>query len=247
MLVTRPIGSLPAFRVAAIVHGCDRNAQELSALDLLRFRTTNYATQNHIRHSGPRAQPMKGFNMRPLVLTRNIFDVIVSISSPLRYFFVTRPLVYVPARLSERSSEETDLPIVDMMYSRCLNFFNTAVASDNAVWLSDRSLTSDPVTHLDETLPESETNLTKLKMGVAIEPADEAPRKTQNKGVLDRNDDYGPSIVERVYALTACYVKLHQRQVQSNTFASTFGCRDLGGSTTRFNEVFGAEPEKAAL
>lgn len=247
MLVTRLICSLPAFRVAAIVHGYDRNAQEFSALDLLRFRNTNYATQNHIPHSGPRAQPMKGFNMRPLVLTRNIFDVIVSMGGLLRYFFVTRPFVYVPARLSEHSSEETDLPIVDMMYSRCLNFFNTAGASDNAVSLSDRSLTSDPVTHLDETLPEPETNLTKLKVGVAIEPADEAPRKTQTKGVLDRNDDYGPSVVERVYALTACYVTFHQRQVQSNTFASTFSCCDIGGSTTRFNDVFGAESEKAAL
>ena len=221
-LVTRTIGSLPGFRVASIVQGYDRNEQELSELELLRFHNTNYATQNHIRYSAPLARLMADFNMRPLVLTRNIFDVIVSMRDHFKNVSLTWPLAYVPPKLLDRPDEDIDLFIAEMMVPWYLNFFMSWCDCDSAVWLSYETYTTDPLTRLEETLPNLGVNITRAKTYGAIQAADKSRLKTKNKGVPGRGKAVAPAVVDRIYRLSAYYEASVRDPDKKKIFEDTF-------------------------
>ena len=203
--LTRAIGGLPAFRVASIVQGYDRNEQELSELALLRFHSCNYATQNHVRYSQPVEQLMGDFNLTPLVLTRDIHDVVVSMRDHLRKVSRTWPLAYVPADLPERPDVEVDMFVADMMVPWYLNFLMCWRQCPDAVWVRYEDLADDPnrtVRYLARCL---DLHVSPSDVDRAVAAAQKTELKTRNVGGRGRGRDLTMDVKTRISDLAAYY------------------------------------------
>jgi hypothetical protein len=180
------VGALDGFRVASIVQDYDRNEQELSELALLRYHNVNYVTQNHVRYSRPVERLIYAFNLRPVVLTRNIFDIVVSMRDHFKRVSLIWPLAYVPEDILSRSDDEIELFIADMMVPWYLNFYFSWTLCHDALWLDYDDMISDLSGALKNVGEHLDLPLTAASVDKAMETVGKLTIKTRNRGVSGR-------------------------------------------------------------
>lgn len=206
-LVTHMIGSLPSFRVASVVQGYDRNEHELSEIGLIRFNSTNYATQNHIRYSAPLQRLMTDFNVRPIVLTRNIFDIIVSMRDHFRNVSLVWPLAYVPDDIADWKDRDIDCFIADMMAPWYFNFYHSWLLCEEAIWLNYEDLKGNPTVTMEQLLRQLQIEIRTDELNDVLQQTLNAPLKTKNMGIVGRGQNVAPDAIERVATLKQYYTR----------------------------------------
>lgn len=213
------IGELSGFRVASLVQDYDRNEQELSELALLRFHRVNYVTQNHIRYSRPVERLVAAFNLTPVVLTRNIFDVTASMRDHLKRVSLVWPLAYVPEDILSRSDEEIELFIADMMVPWYLNFYFSWTLCDHALWLDYEQVMTDLRGALKTIAGHIDLPLSASDLDSALEAARGLTLKTRNRGISGRGRLLSPSVKSRIHHLAGHY---SERQFLDDRFRAIF-------------------------
>jgi len=83
------IANLPDFTKADLTLGYGRREQELCIFHCAATHSANYVAQHHTRYSDTTGGLIRAFRLFPVVLTRNLFDTVVS----LRDHLLTRPMV----------------------------------------------------------------------------------------------------------------------------------------------------------
>jgi hypothetical protein len=116
------LSSLPGFEAVTLVNGWDRREQELSEIQLLLHHHSNYVSQMHIRYSEPTAALMHRFTLKPIVLVRNIFDIVPSIRDHWNHEGVRGPACYLSTNLTDWPPDKIDEFIVDMGLPWYFNF-----------------------------------------------------------------------------------------------------------------------------
>lgn len=76
--LTSIIAEVPGFKVVPLVRMGDRREMEIDMEKLVVFHRLNYVSRLHLKYSLPTQELITNFGLRPVVLVRNIFDVIVS-------------------------------------------------------------------------------------------------------------------------------------------------------------------------
>src|SRR5687767_14488637 len=117
------LACLPGFRPAVLVNGHDRREQELSEIQLLLNQRWNYVSQMHLRYSEPTARLIQTFSLKPIVLVRNIFDIVPSIHDHWHCESVRGPSCYLKNAMTNWPSDKIDEFIVDMGLPWYFNFF----------------------------------------------------------------------------------------------------------------------------
>lgn len=204
------IGEIDGFRVASVVQDYDRNEQELSELALLRFHGVNYVTQNHIRYSRAVARLSSAFNLQPVVLTRNIFDVIVSMRDHIRRVSRVWPLAYVPETLLSQNDEMIDRFIADLMVPWYLNFYFSWTLCPGALWLDYESITTDPLEAMRQVAAHIELSVDDGALERALHDVRAVPLKTRNKGISGRGRELSADVRARVDRLVSHYRAVEQ-------------------------------------
>lgn len=199
------IGEIDGFRVASVVQDYDRNEQELSELALLRFHNLNYVTQNHIRYSRAVERLAAAFNLRPVILTRNIFDVIVSMRDHIRKVSRVWPLAYVPDSLLSQPDEMIDQFVADLMVPWYLNFYFSWTLCPGALWLDYQALVTDPLDSLKQVAAYIELPVDDAALERALRDAQAMPLKTRNKGISGRGRELSADVRARVDRLVSHY------------------------------------------
>ena len=79
-----------------LVYTFYRNEQDLYLPALMKALTIPTVTQQHLRATGPTLELIDIFNLRPIVLVRNLFDVVVSYFDHLHQESLLVPAAYFP-------------------------------------------------------------------------------------------------------------------------------------------------------
>jgi hypothetical protein len=77
--MAKALGELTGYSYAGLTYGYERDDQNLYLPKLIDAYTSGTVTHQHVRATGPNTELFRRFGIRPVVLTRNIFDVVISI------------------------------------------------------------------------------------------------------------------------------------------------------------------------
>jgi hypothetical protein len=117
------ISSLPGFSRAELTVLGGRREQELSVYKCALVHHLHYVAQNHVRYSEATQIIMTTFDIFPVILTRNIFDCVVSLRDHFRKEGLESPIAYIPKEFLNLSAERQFDVIIDLAVPWYANFF----------------------------------------------------------------------------------------------------------------------------
>lgn len=118
------IAALPGFARAHLVPGYSRREQELCVEKLKECAALgSYVAQHHVRYSDVTQEYVNKFELRPIILVRNIFDIIPSLVDHHSREGCVYPAAFAPFDIAIRSAEEQIRFVTQMAIPWYFNFF----------------------------------------------------------------------------------------------------------------------------
>ncbi|MEM8551967.1 MAG: sulfotransferase domain-containing protein [Pseudomonadota bacterium] len=219
------LSGLPGLRREKLVYGYERREQELSQLRLREANAltqslrrlwadgdlpghempTGYVAQHHVRCSRPLLKLLEGTRIKPIVLVRNIFDVIPSVIDHLRGESKFMSMAYVGEDFDQYSDHEAAAFVADMVIPWYVNFFVSWTAAPIvAPLVVYEDLVNQPQTVLANLLAHHELDYSAETIEQAISKA--SGRYTRlNKGVSGRGENLPEVVKARVRHYASYY------------------------------------------
>lgn len=122
------IAALPGFIRAHLVPGYGRREQELCVEKLIEYDKImggcgGYVAQHHVRYSEVTRSYLKRFGVRPIILVRNIFDVVASLVDHHSLESSVYPAAYAPNDIAVHSFDEQARFVTQMAIPWYFNFY----------------------------------------------------------------------------------------------------------------------------
>jgi hypothetical protein len=124
--------------------GYGRREQELEPLRLIFNHSANYVSQLHIRCSDQNENLIEYFGIKPVVLVRNIFDIVVSLRDHFRNESVEGSMGYAYQYMADWDNEDLEYYLANMFIPWYFNFFLTWKNSKLGYFETYENLISDP-------------------------------------------------------------------------------------------------------
>ena len=222
--LTTLLASMPGMRRAILVNGFKRREQEIcrSTLrdvnletDILRrlwrhkalvatARPLGFVSQLHVRYSEPTANILAENDIVPLVLVRNIFDIIVSVRDHYRQTAVFMSMGYVNDDMKQWPDERLHEFIADMVVPWYFNFYMCWQECPNKKLVTYEALTSKLAPTLREITAFASIPRPELSIKEAVEKTAQADTR-QNKAVSGRGEELEQSVKDKVRRLADYY------------------------------------------
>ncbi len=205
--------SLPNYNNCNLVPGEGARERELCIRKLVMSHQgfDHYASHLHLRYSHVTDKLIKQFDLKPIVLTRNIFDSVISIHD--FYFTMDKygkeadysiefmaPNVYIPSDITQWDKQRILSFIIDMSLPWHFNFLLTWQQYNGAYWLKYEDLIASPAAVLADinqfyNLGHNEQELTN-----ALDAAQNRPQETnKNIGISGRGDELSQELRDKIY------------------------------------------------
>ena len=118
------ISNLSGYSVASYVPYEGRREQELSEVHIEKVKELeNQVAQHHVRASEATLHLIRAYNLTPLVLVRNIFDCVVSLSDHMKNKSPVFPSGYFDERLAGLAIEDRINAVIDLAVPWYINFY----------------------------------------------------------------------------------------------------------------------------
>ena len=199
------IAELPGFRRAMLVPAHGRRGQELDEVCLQAFDRDDYVAQNHVPYSDHTAELCGDYGLAPVVLVRDLLDVVVSLRDHLRNEGPVSPIFFAGPHHAALDDERLAMMLVRLALPWYLNFYMTWREAPDALLIDYEDLARAPVATVSKILAFA---------GAAVKPADvrAAVARVQrdrasrfNVGVAGRGAELSPEVVRAVLELTDYY------------------------------------------
>ncbi len=188
--LSKTLALLPNFHRVDLVPSYGRREQELAFERLILFHTLNYVAQHHCRFSAATESCLKAFSIKPIILTRNIFDCIISAKDHLDGGkkdpdIIIGPAAYVPQRFYSWSDEEKYDFIIDMIVPWYFNFFVGWNDFPTGTWASYEELVRNPSAAIKRIANELHLDIIDSEIEGALMAASKVETR-KNKGEVGR-------------------------------------------------------------
>ncbi len=198
------IKNLPNMRLVQLSLGTDRREQELSNEKLILYHNKNYVSGNHTRYSSVTQKLIDTYMLHPIVLVRNIFDVVESLYDHFRLESTIIPMAYVPNDISEWDKNKALLFITEMVIPWYFNFYGTWSLCENKLLLTYNDVTKNTFSTISKIVEYSKINCNKNEIDFAIKQAStEFTRK--NVGVSGRGNALPEELKEKIRRMASYY------------------------------------------
>ena len=120
------------------------NEQDLYLPNLIDSWTMNIISHQHTRPSAPNLALMEQFAIRPIILTRNAYDAVVSFTDHLETESSETPLLNVPTDFMHRQREERLDMVIDLVMPWYIRFTADWTRADqDCLWLRYEDLVAN--------------------------------------------------------------------------------------------------------
>jgi hypothetical protein len=185
------ISNLPDFRVTSWVPGYGRREQELCfnrlQTDDALLTDHNLVAQHHVRYSEVTEKYMKEFNLKPVVLIRNIYDVVASLIDHHKSESVVYPMAFVPQDIVNWDENRAAKFVASMVMPWYFNFFVSWHNCSDKVQVSYEDLITDPARVVQIICEEWKINVSEQDVVGAVECADSMHTR-KNVGIAGRGN-----------------------------------------------------------
>ncbi|PSH61799.1 sulfotransferase domain-containing protein [Phyllobacterium sophorae] len=181
--LSNAIGALPTFTTGVGVPDWGRREQELDDCCLSRIEDLNYVLQLHVRYSNATKTMIEKHRLLPIILVRNIFDVIPSFIDHHRKESLLHPMAFAPEGIQEWSFEESAHFVTRMIIPWYFNFYMSWYGVPNKL-----------VVKYEEWVFQPEIELLRICRYLNLEVTDEAIRNVISSviGTSDRKNAVTP-------------------------------------------------------
>ncbi len=206
--LARLIASLPCvgdFHELFMSVGGHREEHELNTVSLMLYHENSYVSQQHIRYSPNTQRCLDIFNLSPIFLVRNIFDVIVSINDHWDNENYAGPQAFVPDSLLSRPTEQRLDFIIDFIVPWYINLYMSWTECEDKFFLTYEQLKGDTFSSLSRIAEYCGIEACENDIAAAIENADNTFTR-KNVGVSGRGkDSLNEQQIEKVKAYFSYY------------------------------------------
>ncbi|WP_163025768.1 sulfotransferase domain-containing protein [Chachezhania antarctica] len=219
------VASVPGFRKEKAVPSYRRREQELVEKELREaFDTTRilrqairrsdllkqipsprgFVFQHHVKHNYETQNLIDQFGIVPVVLVRNLFDVVYSLRDHFAKESVFTPAAYVTEEMAQWEDTKMHAFIVDMAIPWYIHFYVSWYLSDEKLMLRYEDLVQDPAAVLKQVLDYSEVRAGPPAIKAAVEMAG-ASATRKNVGVAGRGEGLDEALKDKVRNMCAYY------------------------------------------
>lgn len=235
------LASLPGFQRVSLIPDYGRREAELS-LNHLVVADRNFprfVAKHHLRFSHETKRLIESFSLQPIVLVRNIYDVVVSIRDQIKREAVVMAQAYVPPEAPRWESQRIEQFVVDMIIPWYFNFYASWADCSNRLELTYEELIIDPQATVRRIRDKLQIQATDAQVSAAVEAAESDRMSSRfNIGLSGRGKELGPGVVSKIQEITSYYAFIdlssiglpQQRKAvqdqQNGKGLSTGGCDD---------------------
>lgn len=171
--ITTVLSNLPEFRVTSWVPGYGRREQELCfnrlQTDDALLMDCNLVAQHHVRYSEVTEKYMKEFNLKPVVLVRNMYDVVASLIDHHKSESIVYPMAFVPQDIVKWDENRAAKFVTYMVMPWYFNFFVSWHNCSDKVQVSYEDVITNPVKVLQIICKELSINVSEIDVTDAVE------------------------------------------------------------------------------
>ncbi len=202
------LAGLPGFQKVSLVPDYGRREQELSLEHLLVAERAcgHFVAQHHVRYSKETRRLIELFSLRPIVLVRNIHDVVASIRDHIKAGGTVIAQAYIPPDAPQWENKRIEEFIADMIVPWYFNFYASWAEYPDRVQLTYEELVANAVSAVRRLRDRLDIDATDVAVQTAVETARlqcEATRS--NVGLCGRGQQLAPAVVSRIGDLARYY------------------------------------------
>jgi len=175
-------------RRARLVSSWGRREQELDELRLSRYNHYAYVSQHHTRNSDWAQELIRRYHLTPVILMRNIFDIVISLRDHIRKDDIEMPFAYFDEMHRALPDEQLEQMIVDLAMPWFINFYMGWRDDKNAIFIQYEDMIANPERVMTQILEAANVKVDENKIAEAIEK-NQAKQNRFNKGVAGRGKD----------------------------------------------------------
>lgn len=198
------IQNLPGFQSANLVGTYEGREQELVSEQLIGFHRGHYVAQHHVRHHRATQKFMDQFSLIPIVMIRNLHDVVFSTYDHMVRESTVGPAAVVPYDMIGRPKEEVLSFIVDMIIPWYFNFHYSWQRCPDKLVLNYDNWIGNPLDTLRLVVAHVGIDVSDDAIRSAVETANGASTRF-NKGVAGRGQELPQELKDRIARYAAHY------------------------------------------
>ncbi|MEC4684614.1 MAG: sulfotransferase domain-containing protein [Nitrospirota bacterium] len=146
--LTTLLSEITGFQSRMAVQFCGHNEQDIFETPLRYLSLRNSITQQHVKGTNNNVKLLKKYNIKPVILVRNIFDVVLSLHNHIEREDHRILLGYVHKEYFGMSKEEKLLYVIRVMLPWYFNFYMSwreASKEMDVLWTSYEELFSNQI------------------------------------------------------------------------------------------------------
>ncbi|MBU6475121.1 MAG: sulfotransferase domain-containing protein [Alphaproteobacteria bacterium] len=197
------------FRAVFLVVGFGRREQEPDLSRLIEHKKDNYVAQLHLRHSTMTQMIIQAFGLTPVVLTRNLADIAVSLRDYIRKEAET-PLAYFTERHRQMDDAGLEEAVVHLAMPWYLNFY-AGWKNDgcNPLFIDYEDMTRDTAGAMMRVYERAGFAADPAEVAAALQRAANIGETRFNVGTSGRGKNMSPPAAAALLKLLAFYPEFH--------------------------------------
>lgn len=198
------LAGLPGLRERPVSLSTLRREQEIDPVVAARNSMRGYVSQQHIRYSPETDQLMQRFSIEPLVLVRDLPDLVVSLRDHVRNESPQMPMAWLTPAHAALPDEELDRVIADLVMPWYFTFFVGWQTCERALWLHYQDVTKNTAATVRKICDNTRLEASDGEIAAAITAANER-RKRLNVGKSGRGKALSPEVMDMLYRYAGHY------------------------------------------
>jgi len=199
------IAALPGFRRAMLVPAYGRRGQELDETCLQAFDADDYVAQNHVPYSDHTAELCGDYGLAPVVLVRDLLDVVVSLRDHLRQQGPVSPIFFAEREHAGLDDARLAMMLVRLALPWYLNFYLTWRNAPDALLVTYEELAAAPAATVSRILAFAGAAVGPAEVEAAVARVEREGASRFNVGVAGRGAELPPEAVRGVLELIDYY------------------------------------------
>ncbi|PSB02680.1 sulfotransferase domain-containing protein [Merismopedia glauca] len=201
--LTKLLAEITGFQLGSTSQFFGQNEQDIHEYKLRKFCRDNFIVQQHLKATNNNLLILQAYQLRPIILLRNIFDAILSLQDHIEKQSHLSPTGYIHQKYFEMTKEEQLLFLIHIHLPWYFNFFvswREASPKIDTLWLSYEELFANQPDTLSKILKFYNIDKNPAKIESAISSM--TSKKTRlNVGISGRGAQMPEMHKEAVYNL----------------------------------------------
>ena len=202
------LSNLPGFRKVPLVPAYGRREQELDmiCLDAAQRAGGHYVAQHHVRYSEETRRLIDLCSLHPIVLVRNIYDVVASVRDHLKTRGTIIAQAYVPSDLPLWPDPAIEQFIAELIVPWYFNFYASWSQCPTRIELTYETLVAEPFSVVRHLCDRTSISATDAQLRTALATAGANPQSTRfNAGICGRGQHINPAATAHIAKLALYY------------------------------------------